>query len=588
MINYLNQPMDCNYSIVHEYGGAQLLRLYISTHDPRYAEIKYENQIEADGNLYVIKSIDEGNEEATVEAVLCQDGLKSILYAQFDTTEKTLSETLSLALADTGWQHFNAGLKTIKRSIRMEDCTPLDIAEQCKETFGVAYEIDAKAKKLTIKLPDAVSWAGLYVSDQYNLRKVDYKGDSYEFVTRLYPYGVKNDAGSALTIASVNSGCEYVENHEFSEKVVSAAWHDERFTNAQSLKDAAIAKLSTLAKPLESYECDVVDIDGEIHLYDKVMLLDRIRNTRTEFQCMELEEFPMFPEKNKVTLSTVVQSIESKMSKKIQSVNDDVKTVEAKASETALFANLMCGGLGLYKTIQKDENGASIYYMHDAETLESSTKIWKITADAFAVSSDGGQTWSAGVTAAGSAIVQTLIANKIVSPVDENVYFDLINGIISANEITGSGSQDKLIVGRNSNDEPGIQYKRGENIVFSIYPPPSDGMGTVVNLYPQNSNISAGQSDTTITETTAEGLGWVTISPRRSSLCSAFSEDGTRSKININGMSNNLTGFEILTENYLSDTQLCKFSFNRSTSRFEFSINGNLVAYVNSTGFHNA
>jgi phage minor structural protein, N-terminal region len=462
MLKYLDKPLNCNYSITSEYGGAETLRLYISTHDERYRELKYENKVDADGNLYVIKSFDESNEECTIEAVLCQDDLKSILYAQFETAGKTLSETLTLALADTGWSHYDSGLKTIRRSISLADCTPLDIVEQCKETFGVAFEIDAVQKKLTTKLPESVQWNGLYITDQLNLRRVDYKGDSYEFVTRLYPYGVKDEAGNALTIASVNNGCEYVQNNDYSDKIIAAPWHDERFTDAQSLKDAAITKLQSLAKPLESYECDVIDISGAIRLYDKVMLLDRVRNTRTEFQCVELEEYPLTPEQDKVTLSSVVQTIEAKLSKKIESVSSDVKIVEAKSSDTALLARLMCGSLGLYKTVQKDNNGGSIYYMHDAATLEASKKIWKITADAFAVSSDGGQTWSAGVTAAGSAIVQTLIANKIVSPVDENIYIDLLNGDGSLKRIVGKDSENHIVY-LNVGEIPGNTgiYKRG-------------------------------------------------------------------------------------------------------------------------------
>lgn len=64
---------------------------------------------------------------------------------------------------------------------------------------------------------------------------------------------------------------------------------------------------------------------------------------------------------------------------------------------------------GLYSTIEQAESG-NIYYLHDMPTLNESMIVWKMTRDAWGVSTDGGQTWNGGMTVDGDAIVRILSA----------------------------------------------------------------------------------------------------------------------------------------------------------------------------------
>lgn len=72
--------------------------------------------------------------------------------------------------------------------------------------------------------------------------------------------------------------------------------------------------------------------------------------------------------------------------------------------------NLVSHSFGVYKTAEEQEDGSVIYYMHDKPTLAESVKIWKQTIDAFAVSTDGGQTYTAGFDVEGNAVVNVLSA----------------------------------------------------------------------------------------------------------------------------------------------------------------------------------
>ena len=74
------------------------------------------------------------------------------------------------------------------------------------------------------------------------------------------------------------------------------------------------------------------------------------------------------------------------------------------------LTSLITNSFGVYKSEEIQTDGSVIYYMHNKPTKEASQTIWKMTADAFAVSSDGGETWNAGFDAQGNAVLNVLNA----------------------------------------------------------------------------------------------------------------------------------------------------------------------------------
>ena len=84
------------------------------------------------------------------------------------------------------------------------------------------------------------------------------------------------------------------------------------------------------------------------------------------------------------------------------------KTEREKALEE--FGKRIDSATGVYTTVETQENGSKIFYLHDKPTLAESQAIWKMTSEAWGVSTDGGQTWNGGMTVDGDTIVRILTA----------------------------------------------------------------------------------------------------------------------------------------------------------------------------------
>lgn len=74
------------------------------------------------------------------------------------------------------------------------------------------------------------------------------------------------------------------------------------------------------------------------------------------------------------------------------------------------FKDRLDNSTGVYTTVQTQQDGSQIFYLHDKPTLAESQAVWKMTAEAWGVSTDGGQTWNGGMTVDGDTIVRILNA----------------------------------------------------------------------------------------------------------------------------------------------------------------------------------
>jgi len=99
----------------------------------------------------------------------------------------------------------------------------------------------------------------------------------------------------------------------------------------------------------------------------------------------------------------------SAATKAIVAVRNEVKR-ERTAREQALkdLADTLGADNGMHVTTEQGASGGTICYIHDKPTIEESSVVWKMTADAIGISNDGGKTYPYGLTASGTAILERI------------------------------------------------------------------------------------------------------------------------------------------------------------------------------------
>ena len=108
------------------------------------------------------------------------------------------------------------------------------------------------------------------------------------------------------------------------------------------------------------------------------------------------------------------------------------------------LADRLAAHSGLYSTIEVQQDGSKIYYLHDMPTLDESAIVWKMTREAWGVTTNynrGVNTqWNGGMTVDGDAIVRILsaigvnadwITTGTLSDPGNNVSFNLSTGTLT-------------------------------------------------------------------------------------------------------------------------------------------------------------
>lgn len=90
--------------------------------------------------------------------------------------------------------------------------------------------------------------------------------------------------------------------------------------------------------------------------------------------------------------------------------NQFVKEKTDRDKAIADLANRISKSSGTYTTEEVNLNGGKTFYLHNKPLVKDSDIIWKMTAEAWSVSTDGGNTWNAGMTVDGDTIVRILDA----------------------------------------------------------------------------------------------------------------------------------------------------------------------------------
>lgn len=294
------------------------------------AQLVNEAYIRTKTDEYIIKEVQPDSSDlwCGVKATLNVEDLEGICWPRFESVEQTIDDCLKLAIAGTGWA-IGSCTVTRRRTIRKTECSGWDIIQQARKTYRCEIWFDTIEKKIHIAEKRGQD-KGMYFTDTLNLRKLTIQSTSYDFCTRI-----KAEGKDGLTFKEINGGKDYVENHQYSNKVLTKYWKDERYTNAQSLLEDTTAKLEELSKPVVAYSGDVLDLAKaspktyrilDFGLGDTVELVDSTTGTKEKQRIVKMVEYPDEPEKNTCEFANRTASFEE-LQQEQNEVNSTVNNI---------------------------------------------------------------------------------------------------------------------------------------------------------------------------------------------------------------------------------------------------------------------
>ena len=374
-------------------GGLNEVIFTISIWDELYAKIVEEANIkEGEGQMYLVKQIDGGANDAKVVCQLDLDEWRAEMLISYSNNSATVNDTITGVLP-SGWTLQDRALLNIRRTIE-GDYTPLEIVQTCIDTYGVQVQFDNKNKIITIFFAENEEPLGAFATRELNLKEINYKGKSTDFATRLYPYGK-----DGLSFASINDGKPYVDNNTYSSRVICAYWKDERYEVAENLLADAKTTLAAMAVPQRSYACSVIDLASpnpemysfqDFSIFRVITLVDDAKKTRINHQVVEVWRYPYYPEKNKVVLSTVVPKIQSQI-KQVQQQIDNPNSSFRQQQQIAIdnATNWLTSSDG-YVVAVKDDSGTwkELLFLDTADTA-TAKNVLRINTNGIGFSTNG-------------------------------------------------------------------------------------------------------------------------------------------------------------------------------------------------------
>lgn len=298
-----------NYFIDIDEEGNQSMQFNIALNEI-YHKIVHESIIQDEYNRWLVKSINQLTNSATIICELDMDDWYADYYLRSAEDVKLQTKTINDALnyiKPSHWVIVDKSGSKIKRTLDLEKCTAYDLLMRAKSVYDVQYDIDTINKTITIIDPYISIDNGVYVTPELNLTSSSYKGDSKSIVTRLYCYGADD-----LTFADINNGKPYVENTSYKGKPICASWTDGRYTNMESLLEDGKKKLDEMAVPVGSYTLDVIDlqkIDEKYRNLDMKLrsrihcIIDPEKGIDVEHRVVKKRIYPDAPYQNRITLS---------------------------------------------------------------------------------------------------------------------------------------------------------------------------------------------------------------------------------------------------------------------------------------------
>lgn len=366
----------------------------ISIWDPNYALMNEEdNIVDRGGQRYLIKQIDAGAVTAKVVAQLDVDEWRASMLVGYNSGTKTCVQQIE-AVKPAGWTVSDFAHIAFSRTIN-GDLTPLQVCEECRNTYKVYVRWNTKDKVCSIYPQALGNPVGSFASRELNLKEINYKGKSQNFATRLYAYGK-----DGLSFADINDGKPYVDNNAYSSRVICAYWQDDRYTDKSSLLADATENLAKLAVPERSYDCAIVDLQAtnpelynnlDFSLFTTATLIDDIKDVAIDYMVVERHVWPYHPDRNDVIFNSAPIKIQ----------NTVIQIEDELTNPNSTFQQILQAEIDLvtdwltdneshcYITQNEDGTIKDFIFVNGDQPIETATQVMRINASGIGFSKTG-------------------------------------------------------------------------------------------------------------------------------------------------------------------------------------------------------
>lgn len=334
--------------------------------------LKEEYYIRTKEDEYVIRKRKTGTQFNEYTAQLNVEELEGAVFQYgFESKEQTIRACLEFAFEGTGWKVGTCQI-TKKRTINKdEETNAWEVLQDCLSTYRVECKINSLTK--TIDIYEQIgSYRGRYFIEGLNLKKLTVTSDTYDFYTRLIPLG-KDGIGIEWL------GKPYLENYQYSSKIKTYVWSDERYTNTTSLIEDGIAKLDEMSKPYVAYKADVIDLARQSNKYrsvfdfdigDTVWMISKKTHTKEKQRIVKLTEYPEAPRSNTVELSNATKTFAEVQ----QQATDKAKTEAIKIANSSAKKTLEDGyytktEVETHITASKEEIKLGVSKVYETKTI---------------------------------------------------------------------------------------------------------------------------------------------------------------------------------------------------------------------------
>lgn len=250
-----------------------------------------------------------------------------------------------------------------------------------------------------------------------NLKNYTKTVKAENMTTAIIPLGatIDDESEKRLTIESVNEGKDYICDEQavkdYGLIFKTVEWDD--ITQAENLLKKAKEYLSNVINQDVTIELTAIDLHllnnniKAFNLGDYIRVISEPHKVDTTMLCSKQTVDLLNPDNDSIILGATISTLSG------NNASSEASFIDKQNKNYINLLNRLSSKSGFYSSYEEDSTGGRIQYIHDKPERSDSSIIWKMTAEAVQVSTDGGLSYTAGISCDGDALYKTITAKGI-------------------------------------------------------------------------------------------------------------------------------------------------------------------------------